>query len=268
MAEPARWGLRRVALDAFDKLHLARPVVRAYELALAARARRTTPDADTADGLPLPPARLRAQVGPSHADASFFLRSGREHAELIRGLLDDAGTSVEQLEAMLDWGCGCDIDGRMTEWCGRNLPFAEVALTGISPPLPYSPDAFDLVYAFSVFTHLTEELQRAWMDESRRMLNPGGYLLISTLGEHYASLDRLTESELASFRAGKVVVLYERSAGTSLCSAYHPPQYARDILGAGFDYVAFRPAADAGRHDLHLFRKPATSGASSGTRAR
>ena len=286
MAEPARWGLRRVALDAFDKLHLARPVVRAYELALAARARRTTPDADTADGLPLPPARLRAQVGPSHADASFFLRSGREHAELIRGLLDDAGTSVEQLEAMLDWGCGCgrvlrhwaglpstricgcDIDGRMTEWCGRNLPFAEVALTGISPPLPYSPDAFDLVYAFSVFTHLTEELQRAWMDESRRMLNPGGYLLISTLGEHYASLDRLTESELASFRAGKVVVLYERSAGTSLCSAYHPAQYVRDILGAGFDYVAFRPAADAGRHDLHLFRKPATSGASSGTRAR
>ena len=286
MAEPARWGLRRVALDAFDKLHLARPVVRAYELALAARWRHTVTDAGEADGLALPPARLRAQVGPSHADASFFLRSGREHAELIRDLLDDAGTSVEQLEVMLDWGCGCgrvlrhwaglpttricgcDIDGRMVEWCRRNLPFTEVALTGISPPLPYSPDAFDLVYAFSVFTHLTEELQRAWMDESRRVLNPGGYLLISTLGEHYASLDRLTESELASFRAGNVVVLYERSAGTSLCSAYHPPQHVRDVLGAGFDYVSFRPAADAGRHDLHLFRKPATSGASSGTRAR
>jgi len=285
MAEPARWGLRRSALDVADKLHLARPVVRAYELALATRARLGS-EPDAADGLPLPPARLRAQVGPAHADASYFLASGREHADLIRQLLREDGTPVEELDALLDWGCGCgrvlrqwvdlprtriagcDIDPRMIEWCERNLPFVDVAVTGMSPPLPYGADGFDLVYAFSVFTHLTEPLQHEWIAECRRVLRPGGYLLISTLGEHYASLDRLTSSELESFTGGNVVVLYERSAGTSLCSAYHPPQYVRDRLAAGFDYVSLREAADAGRHDLHLFRKTEASGTGSGARAR
>jgi SAM-dependent methyltransferase len=286
MAEPARWGLRRTALDVFDRLHLARPVVRGYELALAAKSKLEWGEPEVADGLPLPPARLRAQVGPSHADASFFLSSGREHSELIRDLLREAGTSVEDVDRMLDWGCGCgrvfrhwvglpntsvsgcDIDSRMVEWCAQHLPFADVTVTSISPPLPYGPETFDLVYAFSVFTHLTEELQRAWMAECRRVLKPDGYLLISTLGEHYASLDRLSESELQSFGNGNVVVLYERSAGTSLCSAYHPQQYVRDQLGAGFDYVSFRAAADAGRHDIHLFRKPEAIGASGRARAR
>jgi len=283
MAEPARWGLRRSALDVFDRLHLARPVVRAYELALATRAKLGR-EADAADGLPLPPARLRAQVGPAHADASYFLESGRQHAGLIRELLREDGTSIEDLDALLDWGCGCgrvlrqwadlaatrvvgcDIDPRMIEWCERNLPFVDVAVTGMSPPLPYGGETFDLIYAFSVFTHLTQPLQHDWVAECRRVLRPGGYLLISTLGEHYASLDRLTSSELESFKSGKVVVLYERSAGTSLCSAYHPPQYVRDRLAAGFDYVSFREAADAGRHDLHLLRK--ASGAGGGARAR
>lgn len=285
MAEPARWGLRRSALDVFDKLHLARPVVRAYELALATRSKLGS-EADAADGLPLPPARLRAQVGPAHADASYFLESGRQHADLIRELVREDGTSVEELDALLDWGCGCgrvlrrwsdlpdtrvagcDIDARMVGWCAQNLPFADVAVTGMSPPLPYGADAFDLVYAFSVFTHLTERLQHDWIAECRRVLRPGGYLLISTLGEHYASLDRLTSSELESFRSGNVVVLYERSAGTSLCSAYHPPEYVRERLAVGFDHVSFHAAADAGRHDLHLFRKTKASGAGGGARPR
>jgi SAM-dependent methyltransferase len=285
MAEPARWGIRRSALDIFDRLHLARPVVRAYELALASRSRLHS-DADAADGLPLPPARLRAQVGPAHADASYFLDSGRQHADLIRDLLREDGTSVEEVDALLDWGCGCgrvlrqwvglpatrvagcDIDSRMIDWCVRNLPFADVAVTGMSPPLPYGDEEFELVYAFSVFTHLTEPLQHQWIAECRRVVRPGGYLLISTLGEHYATLDRLTMSELESFGSGNVVVLYQRSAGTSLCSAYHPPQYVRERLGTGFDYVSFRPAGDAGRHDLHLFRKTKASGAGGSARAR
>ena len=62
---------------------------------------------------------------------------------------------------------------------------------------------------------------------------------------------------------GEVVVLYERSAGTSLCSAYHPPDYVHRRLAEGFDVVAFRPAGDDGRHDIHLLRKPARVAAAS-----
>jgi SAM-dependent methyltransferase len=275
MAEPARWGLRRTLLDAMDRLKLARPAVRLYELALAARSGLSRGRVEETGGLPLPPARLRAQIGPLHADADFFLRSGRRHADLIRDLLRENGSSIEELDALLDWGCGCgrvlrhwselsgtrrgcDIDARMVEWCQANLPFAEVAVTELAPPLPYPDASFDLVYAFSVFTHLAEDLQHAWIRECLRVLRPEGYLLLSTLGEYYASLDRLTESERRSFADGDVVVLYEQSAGTSLCSAYHPPEYVHRQLAADFELVSFRPAGDDGRHDIHLLRKAPT----------
>ncbi len=276
MSEPARWGLRRNLLDLMDKVHLARPAVQAYELALAAT-RGTATRGTTTDGLPLPPARLRAQIGPSHADARIFLESGRTQAELIRELLRENGTSVEDLDAILDWGCGCgrvlrhwsglgrtrvfgcDINPRMVEWCRDNLPFAEVAVTDLAPPLPYAESSVDLVYAFSVFTHLNEELQHEWMRECLRVLTPGGFLLMSTMGEYYLSRQRLSPSEQERFRHGELVVLYEQSAGTSLCSAYHPPTYVHRRLAREFELVAFRPAAEEGPHDIHLLRKPAPS---------
>ena len=275
MAEPAPWGLRRTLLDLTDKLHLARPVVRGYELALAARSGlRRDGEEEADDGLPLPPARLRVQAGPRHADARFFLQSGRDHAALIRDLLGQAGTPVESLDALLDWGCGCgrvlrhwldlpktqaygcDINPHMVDWCRDNLPFAQVALNDVSPPLSYDDARFDLVYAFSVMTHLPVELQHGWMRECRRVLKPGGYLLITTLGAYYLTRDRLKAEERQRFLTGDVVVLYEGSPGTSLCSAYHPPEYVQHKLAADFELVAFRPAADEGRQDIHLLRKP------------
>jgi SAM-dependent methyltransferase len=279
VTEPARWGLRRSVLDLFEKVGLGRPAIRSYELALAARGAVRSHGRRTDGGLPVPPATLRAQVGPSHADLKTFLTSGRRHSELVRDVLRDDGTLIEDLEAILDWGCGCgrvlrhwsslpqtrvcgcDIDARMVEWCEEHLPFAEVAVTALAPPLPYEDETFDLVYAFSVFTHLSEELQHAWMAECFRILRPGRYLLISTLGEYYLSLSRLNDSERRTFDAGNVVVLYEGSAGSSMCSAYHPPRYVHENLAAEFELVTFRPAADDGRHDIHLFRKPVSGAA-------
>jgi len=275
VSEPATWGFRRTLLDVTDKLHLARPIVRAYELALATRWELRSRREIAPDGLPLPTARLRTQIGPLHADGEFFLRSGRSQADLVRDLLSESGVLIDELDALLDFGCGCgrvlrhwsrlegthrygcDIDARMVEWCVANLPFADVTLNELDPPLPYPASSFDLVYAFSVFTHLSEDLQHTWIDECQRVLRPGGHLLISTLGEYYASRKRLTGSEREAFANGRLVVLYERSAGTSLCSAYHPPSYVRDELARGFDFVAFRPAAAEGGHDVHLLRKPA-----------
>ena len=120
--------------------------------------------------------------------------------------------------ALLDWGCGCgrilrhwadltetrvcgcDIDPQMVGWCQANLPFADVARIELSPPLPYADSSFGLVYALSVITHLPEELQHAWVRECYRVLRPGGYLLFSTLGAYYLSLQRLTARRGAEVR--------------------------------------------------------------------
>lgn len=275
VTEPASWGARRGVLDLLDRLHVARAAVRGYERVLAARSRVAFGRPRASEGLPLPPARLRVQIGPLHADADFFLRSGKQHAELIRGLLADNGKSVDELDALLDWGCGCgrvirhwshlsgtrvfgcDVNPRMVEWCAAHLDFADVTVSEMVPPLPYPDSSFDLVYAFSVFTHLPEDLQHAWMRECHRVLRLNGHLVISTLGEYYASRGRLTEDERRSFSNGNLVVLYESSPGTSLCSAYHPQEYVRRRLAADFELVSSSPAACEGRHDIHLLRKPA-----------
>jgi SAM-dependent methyltransferase len=277
VTEPALWGLRRSLLDLTDKLHLARPAVRAYEYALAARSGLLDRRQHEDGGLPLPPARLRAQAGPRHADAGYFLRSGEHHAALIRELLAEQAADVDDLGALLDWGCGCgrilrhwssleqtrvcgcDITPSMVDWCAANLPFADVKRNELSPPLPYAGSTFGLVYALSVITHLPEDLQHAWVAECFRVLKPGGYLLFSTLGEYYLSLQRLTPAERGAFQDGRLVVLYQESAGTSLCSAYHPQAYVRDTLAGDFEVVSFRAAAEDGRHDVYLLRKPASA---------
>jgi len=243
--------------------------VRAYEYALAAKSSLFGERAAVDDGLPLPPARMRAQVGPLHANPRFFLESGRHNAELVRDVvpLDDVG-------ALLDWGCGCgrvlrhwatldstrvhgcDINPRMVAWCNENLPFAEASVNELTPPLPYDSETFGLVYAFSVMTHLPEDLQRDWVAECRRVLKPGGYFVFSTLGEYFVSRDRLTPDERKAFDDGQLVVLYAGAPGTSLCSAYHPREYVTRELARGFNVVGFRPAADDGRHDLHVLEKP------------
>ena len=268
--ESSDWSIRRRLFDGLARVGLARPALRTYELALAAKsALGRSPDSD----LPLPPARLRVQVSPQSADAGYFLRSGREHAELLRSVLREGGASIEGLGAILDWGCGCgrilrhwkglaaetrvcgcDINAKAVEWCRSNLDFAEVAVNELAPPLPYAAQSFDFVYALSVFTHLSEELQREWMRECRRVLKPGGYLLFSTMGEHFVALKRLSDSERQAFRNGELVVLYEGSVGTNVCSVYHPREYVDGTLAAELDPVLFRPAI-FGHQDMYLFRK-------------
>lgn len=59
--------------------------------------------------------------------------------------------------------------------------------------LPYPDGAFDLVYAYSVFTHLPEHVQDHWLAEISRTLKPGG-LLVATVEpprflDYFAPLD-------------------------------------------------------------------------------
>ena len=47
------------------------------------------------------------------------------------------------------------------------------------------PDAyFDLIFNHSVFTHLDENYQDAWLAELERVTKPGGVLVLSVSGQH------------------------------------------------------------------------------------
>jgi ubiquinone/menaquinone biosynthesis C-methylase UbiE len=53
------------------------------------------------------------------------------------------------------------------------------------PPSELESDSFDLVYAISVFTHLDERMQFAWLGELQRVTKPTGYVLLTVHGKHY-----------------------------------------------------------------------------------
>lgn len=78
---------------------------------------------------------------------------------------------------------GCDIHLPSIEWLEANLvPPLHVFVNPELPPLPHSDGWFDLIWAASVFTHLTSSWS-AWLLELKRILRPGGLLLVSYLGQ-------------------------------------------------------------------------------------
>src|SRR5207244_2931679 len=138
-----------------------------------------------------------------------------------------------EIDSVLDFGCGCgrvtrywndfggevsgsDVSAKAVAWCRANLTFARFEVNRLAPPLAFPDEQFDLVYALSVFTHLTEELQLAWRDELRRVLRPGGRLFVTTHGRSYAP--RLDAGERERFEQGELVVRWSDVPGTNLRS--------------------------------------------------
>lgn len=229
--------------------------------------------ADSADGFPIPPARLIVLVTGS-ADSKWYTEGGKLGAGSICRTLDHAGLSVAQFRSILDFGCGCgrvirhwrpltaaalhgsDQNPDLVAWCRQNLPFAEFQSNTLEPRLDYADRTFEFAYALSVFTHMPEELQQPWMRELWRVLRPGGYLLITTQGDEF--LQKLTETEQATYAAGRIVVRYGQAAGSNLCSVYHPESYIRHRLQGEFSMVLSQPgkASGNGNQDIYLLRKP------------
>lgn len=223
---------------------------------------------DAPDGLPVPGERLRYLISGIHDyPVSDFLEMGRRCHARIEESLRAQRVALEGLGAILDFGCGCgrtlrhfaglktvrvegtDYNPELVGWCRPNLGFARFGLNRLAPPMRYRDGSFDLVYAFSVFTHLPEPLQHAWMAELRRILKPGGYLAISTMPERTL----LDPAGRAQFDQGKLAVLNATEAGANTCMAYHPTAYVRETLAKGLDVLEFVP--DGVGQDFWLMRK-------------
>jgi ubiquinone/menaquinone biosynthesis C-methylase UbiE len=63
------------------------------------------------------------------------------------------------------------------------------------PPLSFGAESFDFIYSISVFTHLPEEMQIAWLREMHRIAKVGATLVLTTHGD--TLLDGDARSNLA-----------------------------------------------------------------------
>jgi SAM-dependent methyltransferase len=96
-----------------------------------------------------------------------------------------AGRTLRQFTESADQATcfvGCDIHFDSVRWVAQNLspPFG-VFRNGERPPLPFPDQTFDLIYAVSVFSHLSETWA-SWLLELRRVLRPDGLLIATVPG--------------------------------------------------------------------------------------
>ena len=114
------------------------------------------------------------------------------HFELRRRFLLDA---VRPGERALDLGCGdgtftaalaqagaevvgADVAETALERARRAHPELQFVLVPSCGPLPFADNAFELAWASEVIEHVADTAR--WLSEVRRVLRPGGRLLITT----------------------------------------------------------------------------------------
>lgn len=243
--------------------------------------------------------RYRVQGTP---DLTTYVEAGRLSRASISASLNLIGRRLGEFPRILDFGCGCgrtlrwmrdltreatvwgvDIDAEAIDWCRGHIGPARFEVTNPVPPLPFPDNSFDLIYALSVFTHLDYPGQIAWLTELRRVLAPGGIVLLTFLGytpekyaarPHGAPLRLFNERIMASAsldiwsflepaeveqldRDGFVFLPYRDSPRDAPYGvAYHRPEHVHDAFGKILPLVSYVPDGFCDYLDAALFQKP------------
>ncbi len=214
------------------------PAIERKRLALALGVHYGVPGILERTGLTqaLPPDEVHLQGrGPLAAGGSTY------HADLVVDALASTGMELAAGMRGLDFGCssgrvvrvlaaaypdldwaGCDPIESSIAWAQENLPGIAFDVSPVEPPLPYGDASFDFVFAISIWSHFSAGAALRWLDEMRRLIRPGGRLVLTT--------------------HGRQTVAHYRRYGVPTASRRHaPPELSsiRDALDStGFCFVA------------------------------
>ena len=209
---------------------------------------------------PLPPPELRRRVGGVD---DYEEIGSRVRSDLVELLPTDWSFEGKRV---LDFGCGagrvlrhflgeaqtaefhgCDIDAESIEWLTAHLcPPLLAFQNGEAPPLP-RPDAyFDLIWAASVFTHVSDHWS-AWLLELHRVLNDDGLLIASFLGPGMS--ESLAQEEWEAGRVGMNVLRYGQSWDQGGPLVFLSPWWIAEHWGRAFEILDLREAGFGSPHD-------------------
>lgn len=152
--------------------------------------------------IPIPPnanqQRIYSHIAKNDHDSRIYVESGNILLNSIFNIYSlFSDLSFDKKIDILDWGVGCgrlarhipinivnkfcgiDIDPINIAWCNKNMPFGEYKVV-----MPYEESdifdtKFDLIYSFSVMTHLIEEDQIFWLKKLLNLCKPDGIIILS-----------------------------------------------------------------------------------------
>lgn len=146
-----------------------------------------------------PPEALQiGMVGSSNQSA---LREGFNFYRAVRDICSKHGQNWNGEGKLLDFGTGwgryarifmkdfrpknvtgVDVDESFIRICRETFPYGHFETVPALPPSELYECSFDLIIAYSVFSHLAEHAATAWINEFARILRPGGMVAVTTQG--------------------------------------------------------------------------------------
>lgn len=223
---------------------------------------------------PLPPDELVQRVHRIDGEdvEATYLAEGLVTRERLERLLPP-GWSWEG-KRVLDFGCGagrtlrhlldeaaelhgCDLHAPSIHWLDEHLsPPLRVLQTAQRPPLPYGDGTFDLVYAFSVFTHIADGWAE-WLLELRRVLRPDGILVATFMNAE--SWRAFAHGSWDEETVGMLVTRTWNPPDAGGPFVYHSEWWLREHWGRAFEIDALErraPARDQGQTSGAVVLRP------------
>jgi SAM-dependent methyltransferase len=160
---------------------------------------------------------------------------------LVRDLYTRHIGEFGDAQAVLDFGCGygrvirfflrdidhdrltgTDYNASLVDFCRVSNRWCSFVRNDAEPPLPFQKDQFQCVFVYSVFSHFSEVMHLHWLKELKRIVRPGGALVLSVRRRNFIESLRVmresakeddsgillrmlvdTERELARYDAGE-----------------------------------------------------------------
>jgi len=195
----------------------------------------------------MPPEAVQLRFTGASGDATLGEAFG--FYQLVRKLA--AKHRRGPVQTILDYGCGwgriirfflrdvnldnligIDCYPEMIDLCRATNPFCRFELVDPYPPTRLSDNSFDIIYSYSVFSHLSEEAHLAWLEEFRRVLKPGGLLIATTRARNFVL-------ECAEMRRQQEQRFWMRGAAASFMDTdaalarYDRGEYLYEAVGGG-----------------------------------
>jgi SAM-dependent methyltransferase len=182
---------------------------------------------------------------------------GAEAREALVGLLPNDWTFTGK--RVLDFGCGAgrtlrhflpeaekgaelwgvDIDAPSVAWLDENLcPPLQVRRGAPDPPLDFESGSFELIWALSVFTHLTDS-SLPWLLELHRLLKPGGLLIATFMGRWNSGF--FVEEPWDEDRVGMTALMHDNPWDSGGPVVLMSEWWVRAHWGRAFEIVEIAP---------------------------